>query len=130
MSIREGLGYSLRYYDPCFNYNADRFCCSNRGAHFRENILLSDCPLNKNVNLPRGYQTVDKRTLTVKQSGIYDPVPYTATPQARQYTWCDRIPCGLEQHGIPCQRNQPYCTQTSGCGKSGACGNKGCSCNK
>ena len=63
MSIREGLGYSLAYYDPCFNYNADRFCCSKRGQHFRDNILLSDCPLYKSsdYNRPRNYDPNDTR---------------------------------------------------------------------
>lgn len=125
MSIREGLGYSLRYYDPCFSYNADRFCCSNRGAHFRENVLLSDCALTKSndYNRPRNYDPNDTRPLWVKETGLVDPDPYTFTPQDRWYVWCNRMPCSVDQKGVPCQAGQPKCANPATCGrKNGSCG--------
>ena len=118
MSIREGLGYSLRYYDPCFNYNADRFCCNERGNHFRQNILLSDCRLtaSDSYSAPRNYDPNDTRSLNIKQTGLVDPDPYTFTPQDRDYIWCSRMPCTLNQKGVPCQKNQPTCSNPGKCG--------------
>src|SRR5690242_7862138 len=117
--IREGLGYTLRYYDPCFNYNADRFCCSDRGYHFRENVLLRDTQLNPSIN---NYQDInyndpnDKRPLWLVTTGIVDPKSYSLAPVARDYTWCDRMPCSMSQNGKPpCQRAMPYCSNPASC---------------
>ena len=120
MSLREGLGYSLRSYDPCFSYNADRFCCSDRGYKFRQNVLLSDTALvrdnsygNINYNDPN-----DNRPLWLVTTGVVDPQSYTLAPVERDYTWCSRIPCGLDQKGRPpCQKDMPVCFNPAVCKK-------------
>jgi hypothetical protein len=119
MSIREGLGYSLRYYDPCFNYNADRFCCSNRGDHFRKNILLSNCAHTKtdSYTAPRNNDPNDTRPLFIKQTGLVDPDPYTFTPQDNWNVWCSRMPCSVDQKGVPCQNGMPRCSNPNTCSK-------------
>jgi hypothetical protein len=124
MSIREGLGYSLRNYDPCFSYNADRFCCSNRGYNFRDNVLMSDCPLlqSNDYSRPRNYDPSDSRPLWLKQTGLVDPQSYEFTPQQRWYVWCSRMPCSLDQKGAPCQQNMPYCNNPPNCSGVNACG--------
>ena len=126
MSIREGLGYNLKYYDPCFNYNSDRFCCSDRGARFRQNILLSDCPTTPSgdYTAPRNYNPNDKRPLWLQQTGLVDPDPYTFTPQDRWYVWCNRMPCSVDQKGVPCQKTQPMCSNPGSCSGNNTCGRK------
>lgn len=121
--VREGLGYTLKYYDPCFNYNADRFCCSKRGQHFRENVLLSECPLTESddVNKISYYDKNDRRPLWLKETGIVDPDPYTLTPQDRWHVWCSRMPCSVDQKGVPCQKNQPMCINPADCSGRKAC---------
>lgn len=124
--IREGLGYTLKDMDVCFNYNSDRFCCSNRGAHFRENVLLSECPLTQTTDYsrPRNYDPSDTRPLWLKQTGLVDPRSYEFTPQDRWHIWCDRMPCGLDQKGVPCQKNMPYCNNPADCGSTNVCGGR------
>ena len=85
-----------------YNFNADRFCCSNRGAALREQIM-------KNSNYPihplnmGAYSTACGKPSVVymNTTGIVDPDPYTATPQAPDYIWCSRMPNALSQHGKP-----------------------------
>jgi len=117
MPIREHLGYTLKNYDPCFNFNADRFCCSKRGAHFRENILQSECPLTKSNSYSEAayYDKNDSRPLWLRDTGLVDPNPYTFTPQERAHTWCGRMPCSFETNKVPCQANMPVCTKSAGC---------------
>jgi hypothetical protein len=117
MTIQEGLGYSLRNYNPCFNYNADRFCCSDRGYKFRNNVLLSDCPMTKMSNLPQYNNPNDNRPLFVRLTGIVDPDPYTFTPQDKWNIWCSRMPCSINQKGVPCQQNMPRCENPATCNK-------------
>ena len=119
MPIREGLGYTLRNYDPCFNYNADRFCCSDRGAKFRQNILMSNIPAvqSDDYSRPRNNDPDDKRPLWLKQTGLVDPDPYTFTAQDQWWVWCNRMPCSVDQKGVPCQQNQPRCSNLGTCGK-------------
>ncbi len=120
--IREGLGYTLKSYDPCFDYNADRFCCSDRGAQFRENVVKQSHENTKqyNYSVPR---TPDQRPLSVQQSGIFDPVPYTFTAQDHWHVWCGRMPCTVDpisrNHQLiaPCQKNQPRCSNPATCSK-------------
>ncbi len=71
MPLYEGLGYNLINYDPCFSYNNDNFVCSPRGAQFRNNVLLSDCPLTKTLDYskPRNFDPTDKRPLWLQQTG-------------------------------------------------------------
>jgi len=109
---REGLGYSLRNYDPCFNFNSDRFCCSKYGAEFRQNILASQGPLTKShdYNAPRNYDPNDQRPLWLQQTGIVDPDPYTFTPQDRWNMWCSRLPCTVNPMGVPCRATPDYGT--------------------
>lgn len=119
MTIREGLGYTLKNYNACVNYNADRFCCSKRGEQFRKNILLSNCALTPtdDYSAPRNYNPNDQRPLWLKQTGLVDPDPYTFTPQDRWNIWCSRMPCSVDQKGVPCQKNQPYCNNPASCGQ-------------
>ena len=126
MSRRENLGYKLTYYDPCFNYNQDRFCCSNRGHNFRDNILLSQCPLTRtnDYSRPRNYDPEDNRPLWIKQTGLVDPDPYTFTPQDRWNIWCDRMPCSINQKGVPCQKWQPECVNPPDCSSKNVCGGR------
>lgn len=107
--VREGLGYTLRNYNPCFNYNADRFCCSERGAQFRRNIIASEGSLTPSTSYTaaRNFDPNDNRPLNIKQAGIVDPNPYTFTPQDRSYIWCNRLPCSVDPRGVPCQSKQP-----------------------
>ena len=124
--VREGLGYDLRYYNPCFSYNADRFCCSKRGEQFRQNILLSDCPLHSSTDYsrPRNNDPNDKRPLWVSEAGLVDPEPYTFTPQDRWYVWCSRMPCSVDQKGLPCQKNKPSCSNPATCARGNVCTHK------
>ncbi len=126
MSIREGLGYTLRNYNPCTNFNQDRFCCSDRGYHFRDNILLSECPLTRtdDYSAPRNYDPNDTRPLWLKQTGLVDPDPYTFTPQDRWHIWCGRMPCSVDQKGVPCQKIQPRCVNPADCGGQNVCGGR------
>lgn len=123
MPIREGLGYTLKDYDPCFDFNSDRFCCSNRGARFRENILLSECALSKHstYNAPRNYDPNDTRPLWLKQTGIVDPKSYSFTPVDRWHVWCSRMPCSVDQKGVPCQSQQPRCRNPPTCKSRNTC---------
>lgn len=114
--VYEGLGYTLRNYDPCFNYNQDRFCCSKRGDNFRQNILLSEAPLAQNYTQP-SYYTPSNIPLWLAKTGIVNPKSYELTPQDRWYVWCNRMPCSLDQHGVPCQKGQPYCNNPGSCAK-------------
>jgi len=116
--VKEGLGYTLKNYDPCFNYNSDRFCCSKQGAQFRQNIIASQCPGMKHptdYTTPSNYDQNDIRPLWLQQTGIMDPKPYEMTPQSNWFIWCGKMPCSLDQKGVPCQANMPYCTRGSGC---------------
>ena len=126
MSVREHLGYNLKDYNPCFNFNSDNFCCSKRGYHHRQNVLLSECPLTKtdDYTRPRNYDPEDKRPLWLKATGLVDPDPYTFTPQDRWNIWCSRMPCSLDQKGVPCQKNMPTCSNPGNCGGTNACGQK------
>jgi hypothetical protein len=121
MTRREGLGYSLRNYDPCFNFNADRFCCSDRGALFRQNVLMSQAPLTPSttVSNPPSYSNQNDASipLWLQVTGVVQPDPYTFTPEDRWNIWCSRLPCTVNKTGIPCQKNQPYCTNKPSCGK-------------
>lgn len=121
--IREGLGYTLRDYNPCVDFNADRFCCSKYGAQFRENVLLSDCALTKSNSYsePRNYDPKDDRPLWLQQTGLVDPDPYTFTPQDRWNVWCSRMPCSVDQKGVPCQREQPMCINPATCNGRNPC---------
>lgn len=108
MTIREGLGYTLRNYNPCFNFNSDRFCCSDRGAAFRKNIIASEGAGNTVYTLQAQYYDAnDARSLATKQSGIVDPQAYTFAPVDQSYMWCSRLPCTVNIGGVPCQKNQP-----------------------
>ena len=124
MSVREHLGYNLTYYNPCFNFNQDNFCCSKRGYHHRQNVLLSECPLTAtdDYTRPRNYDPEDKRPLWLKETGLVDPDPYTFTPQDRWHVWCSRMPCSLDQKGVPCQKNMPVCSNPADCGRTNTCG--------
>ncbi len=126
MTMREGLGYNLTYYDPCFDYNLDRFCCSKRGYHHRQNVLLSECPLtpSNDYTRPRNYDPEDKRPLWLKETGLVDPDPYTFSPQDRWHIWCSRMPCSLDQKGVPCQKNMPVCSNPGNCGSTNTCGGR------
>lgn len=116
--VREGLGYTLKDYNPCFNYNSDRFCCTKRGARFRDNILRSRAPLlhSNSYAAPRNYDPNDNRPLWLRQTGLVDPKSYTFTAQAEWDVWCNRMPCSVDQKGVPCQANQPNCHHTNVCG--------------
>jgi len=107
MSYREGLGYNLRYYDPAFSFNADRFCCSQRGAHHRQNVLLSETPLlvSDDYSRQRNNDPYDTRPMWMRTTGMVDPTPYDFTPQNRWYVWCSRMPCSCDQKGVPCQKH-------------------------
>ena len=120
MPIRENLGYTLANYDPCFNFNSDRFCCSKPGQQFRDNILLSECPLTKSKSYSEAsyYDKNDTRPLWLTQTGIVDPKPYTFTPQERAHIWCSRMPCSFKYNTVPCQKNMPYCNQKACGGKT------------
>jgi len=117
MATYEGLGYDLRYYDPCFNYNSDRFCCNKRGYHHRQNVLLGESPLtpSNDYTRPRNYDPNDQRPLWLKLTGLVDPDPYSFTPQDRWNIWCSRMPCSVDQKGLPCQKNMPKCTNPANC---------------
>ena len=124
MTVKEGL--SGMYNDACFNYNSDRFCCSKRGYHHRENVLLSECPLTKSTSYSqaRYYNPNDQRPLWLKTTGLVDPDPYTFTPQDRWHVFCSRMPCTIDQHGVPCQKNMPTCTSKANCGSNNSCGGR------
>ena len=115
--MREHLGYTLKNYDPCFNYNSDRFCCSDRGRNFRANVMLSNCPgtPTTDYSAPRNYDPQDKRPLWLQQTGLVDPDPYTFTAQDQWNIWCSRMPCSVDQKGVPCQSTQPYCNNPADC---------------
>ena len=46
------------------------------------------------------------------------------TPQDRWYVWCNRMPCSLDQKGVPCQKNMPYCNNPADCSGKNACGGR------
>ena len=102
--------YSLKNYDACFSFNSDNFICSPHGAAFRKNILSSDSPLTPSNTLNLPIPNVDQRPLWLALTGIVDPVSYTMNPQIVKPVWGSRIPCGLDQNGVPCQKMEPTCT--------------------
>lgn len=128
----EGLGYTMRNYDPCFNYNADRFCCSKRGYHHRENVLLSNCQLTKSndYSRPRNFMYGDDaRPQWIKTLGVAEPQGYVFTPQDTWNIWCGRMPCSVDQKGVPCQAKMPVYNRPVGCA-CGKSGNGQCKCCK
>jgi hypothetical protein len=119
MTQREN--FTGKDYNPCMQWNLDAFCCSPAGYQFRKNILASQAPLtvSKTYQGPIPNNPEDSRPLWLATTGIVDPTPYNFPPQAQNYTWCSRIPCGLDQNGKPpCQSNM------ASCGVRGSCSGK------
>lgn len=110
--MKEGLGYSLRNYDPCFNFNADMFCCSPQNAQLYRNIALSRAPAQAMIektatsyNTPRNYNAADSAVpLWMYQTGLKQPTPYSFPATDSWYVPCSKMPCGIYGNRFPCQR--------------------------
>ena len=117
MTIREGLGYSLKDYDPCFDYNADLFCCSANGRAFRQNVY--DRPAFTASNADQ-VGKVDPQYLYApigdKQSGLVLPTSYSLPPQGYLDVPCSRMPCKIEFNTVPCTNTQRKCHWNKPCG--------------
>jgi hypothetical protein len=117
MTIREGLGYSLKNYDPCFDFNADLFCCSNQGRAFRKNVY--DLP----PFTPSNAGSVGKvdtnylyAPMNLKQSGLVLPSSYSLPPQGYMDVPCSRMPCKIQFNTVPCTNVQRRCQWNRPCG--------------
>ena len=112
MTIREGLGYTLKNYDPCFDYNADLFCCSNRGRAFRANVAAREGKphVESNANLPRNYNPLDDSvSLNMRTSGMVLPTPYNLTSMGMSSVPCGRMPCTINFNQVPCTNKPRAC---------------------
>lgn len=88
-----------------YNFNADRFCCSNRGAELRKAILKNSNypvhPLNIGAYSTSCGGKEQARVVYLNTTGIVSPNAYTVAPQAPDYIWCSRMPNALSQNGKP-----------------------------
>jgi len=121
MGIQEGLGYTLRDYDPCFNFNQDLFCCSKPGAELRQN--LNSCNnavprVHGNHNVLRNHMPeYDASMAGSAASQLFQPSSYVFTPQADWNISCGRMnTCNINATGPQCQHNQPSCKYNGACG--------------
>lgn len=108
--MKEGLGYSLRNYDPCFNFNNDNFCCSAGNARLYQDIALRRARATQSMfkntyNAPRNYSAADDAVpLELRQTGLVLPTPYTFPSSDSWYVPCSRMPCGIYANRFPCMR--------------------------
>lgn len=101
-------------FDPCFNFNSDRFCCSERGDKLRRQVRAGEMPYSEsNYMAPRNNDPNDMRSLETKQVGLIDPTPYNFAPVKTWHTWCGKLPCSTDnKDGVPpCQKYMPFCTR-------------------
>ena len=110
--MKEGLGYTLQNYDPCFNFNADRFCCSDRNVQLYRNLALSQAPaqqqlqmMAKSVNYtaPRNVGSNDSR-FNLQLAGLAQNSNYTFPAIDSWNVPCSRMPCGIYANKLPCKR--------------------------
>jgi hypothetical protein len=108
--VREGLGYSLRSYDPCFNFNNDNFCCSEGNQRLYNNIALrraraTQAMHHNTYQAPRNYSVADSAVpLWLRETGLKLDTPYTFPSTDSWYVPCSRMPCGIYANKFPCQR--------------------------
>lgn len=117
MTIREGLGYSLKNYEPCFDFNQDMFCCSERGRAFRHNV---EQVMNKNYEY-NNYEQVGKfnpkdYAVPLNYQGIVTPTPYSLPPAGKLDVPCSRMPCGIHFNHVPCSNTKRRCHWNRPCG--------------
>ena len=124
MTIREGLGYTLKNYDPCFDYNADLFCCSENGRQFRQNLALREGLPSMDANTPTDHHTLrnynpldDAAPLHLRQSGMILPSSYTLTSMGVSMVPCGRMPCTIRYNQVPCAKNPQSCHWNKPCGQ-------------
>jgi len=91
-----------------FDFNADRFCCSARGAQFRKNLLAREAaawgqfaqqPLVNPITQPLTNYS-DQNVMI----GIAQPEPYVMTAIGRWDVPCGRMPGGIYANVLPCRR--------------------------
>lgn len=110
--MKEGLGYSLKNYDPCFNFNNDNFCCSQGNAQLYTNLMLrrarGQASMNNNLqssySAQRNQNPVNFSTLEMQRTGMVQPSPYNFPPLTGWYVPCSRMPCGIYGNKLPCGR--------------------------
>lgn len=124
MSYREGLGYELRSYDPCFNYNQDNFGCTKRSYDLMRNVLLSENKDGKVPSLPYDVQFGDRSyeelPLEERIVGLVLPTSYTFNTQGFDYTINSRsptLPDGRAIYGniFACSSRMPGPPMKAGC---------------
>lgn len=107
------VGYSLRNYDPCFNFNNDNFCCSQGNRQLYTNLALNEARARATVertghsyNVPRNANPADLAVpLNLRQLGLVQDAPYTFTALGAWPVPCSRMPCGIySTNKFPCQR--------------------------
>jgi hypothetical protein len=112
--VKEGLGYSLRNYDPCLNFNADRFSCSDRNVQLYRNIAMSRAPeqaqlqqmaSSVNYTAPRNYNPQDSYApLPLRTAGLRLDTPYNFPSLEQSYVISSRSPCSIFFNRFPCKR--------------------------
>ncbi len=125
MSIREGLGYELRSYDPCFNFNADNFSCSQRGFNMFRNVLISENSCGKRTpSLPYEVQFANRNyeeiPLEERVVGLTLPNSFNFPPQGDWHVFGSRMPVlpdgrGIYGNVIPCTSVQQCLREKTGC---------------
>ena len=108
------VGYSLRNYDPCFNFNQDNFCCSQGNRQLYTNLALSEArakatvsqPRTHSYNTPRNFSQHDSSVpLNLRTSGLVLDSPYTFPAIGGQPVICSRNPCKVDiSNTAPCVR--------------------------
>lgn len=101
--IREHL--SFQNYDKNFNFNADRFCCSERGFKHRQAVYSQYAPIvvSNDYSVNRNYTDKDLATpLWMKQVFGDSGNTYTFNTQKHSYVECGRMPSGFTFNEAPC----------------------------
>lgn len=119
MTIREGLGYSLKNYDPCFDFNADMFCCSERGRAFRQNLHdMTDKGYEYNNYEQVGKFNPNDYAIPLNMQGIVTPSNYSMPPAGKSEIPCSRMPCTIAYNRLPCTNKPKQCHLDHPCGKN------------
>lgn len=109
---REYIGYTGKN-ASCFNFNADRFCCTDRNQQLYNNILTREARARQTVggatrathSLPRNYNPHDLQVpLSLYKTGMVQPTEYTLSASDSWYVPCSRMPCGIYKNKFPCSR--------------------------
>lgn len=100
--MKEHIGYTGKN-ASCFNFNADRYCCSNQNAQLYNNLFAREAVARS--TLPRNTGTWNPPTYGGLGVGLVQPQSYNM-PSVNQNAWlvpCSKMPCGIYANRFPCK---------------------------